>query len=272
MGFTPRLNHRFSLLLLQRRIPSFAPNADGFTLIELLVVIAIISILAALLFPVFQSARRAAWGSGCTSNLKQIGLGIQIYGRDWDDLFPYGIDFADGAALDSWRSQPFLDDAYDQVKSLSENKRLLPTVMQSYLKTNQLWRCPGDNGLNFTSIATVIGGGDTNGETAFEKFGMSYAYRTELALLQKPMSALREPSRVNVLMDAAGYWHTRYSRAPRDNDDGSDHNHWGYNVLFGDGHVKNITDDYYFYAWGQELSDRDPFDLHVTDDSGRLRP
>jgi prepilin-type N-terminal cleavage/methylation domain-containing protein/prepilin-type processing-associated H-X9-DG protein len=272
MRFTPRLDRRPLYPSLDRRSPSFASIPVGFTLIELLVVIAIVSILAALLFPVLQTARRAAWGSGCTSNLKQIGLGMQTYGQDWDDLFPYGIDFADAGALDSWRIQPFVDDAYDQVKSLSENGRILPKVMSNYLSTNLLWRCPGDNGLNFTSIDTVIGGGDTNGETTFEKFGMSYAYRTELALLQKPMSALREPSRVNVLMDAAGYWHTRFGRAPKEKDDGSDHYRWGYNVLFGDGHVKNITDDSYFYAWGQELSDRDPFDLHtVAEDTGRLR-
>ena len=62
----------------------------GFTLIELLVVIAIIAILAAILFPVFASAREKARQSTCTNNEKQIGLGILQYMQDFDETFPFG--------------------------------------------------------------------------------------------------------------------------------------------------------------------------------------
>ncbi|MGV3617597.1 MAG: prepilin-type N-terminal cleavage/methylation domain-containing protein [Fimbriimonas sp.] len=60
---------------------------QGFTLIELLVVIAIIAILAAILFPVFAQAKEAAKKTGCLTNLKNIGLGQQLYVGDYDDTY-----------------------------------------------------------------------------------------------------------------------------------------------------------------------------------------
>ena len=62
-------------------------NARAFTLIELLVVIAIISILAAILFPVFASARLSARRAACTSNLRQLSMSLQMYRQD-NDEFP----------------------------------------------------------------------------------------------------------------------------------------------------------------------------------------
>ena len=60
-------------------------NRRGFTLIELLVVIAIIAILAAILFPVFAQAKRAAKLTQAISNEKQITLGTLLYGGDYDE-------------------------------------------------------------------------------------------------------------------------------------------------------------------------------------------
>src|SRR2546421_7276938 len=62
-------------------------RSHGFTLIELLVVIAIIAVLTAILFPVFAAARAMARRTVCISNLRQLGMALQMYKQD-NDEFP----------------------------------------------------------------------------------------------------------------------------------------------------------------------------------------
>jgi prepilin-type N-terminal cleavage/methylation domain-containing protein/prepilin-type processing-associated H-X9-DG protein len=70
----------------------------GFTLVELLVVIAIIGILVALLLPAIQSAREAARRSQCSSNLKNLALGMHSF-HDSKKGFPPALTFPQGAAV-----------------------------------------------------------------------------------------------------------------------------------------------------------------------------
>ena len=116
------------------------PTRSAFTLIELLVVIAIIAILAAILFPVFARARENARRSSCSSNLKQIGLGIIQYVQDYDEKFPGRFV---GSEFNSWRRVTF-----------------------PYTKSTQIYSCPS-NTLNATPALDSNGTGYPAGTPLF---------------------------------------------------------------------------------------------------------
>jgi prepilin-type N-terminal cleavage/methylation domain-containing protein/prepilin-type processing-associated H-X9-DG protein len=98
-------------------------NGRGFTLIELLVVIAIIAILAAILFPVFAQAREKARGAACLSNIKQLGLGLQMYAQDYDEMLP--------------------NHAQDTDNFLAPNAPAnWAKGLQSYVRNTQIFSCP----------------------------------------------------------------------------------------------------------------------------------
>jgi prepilin-type N-terminal cleavage/methylation domain-containing protein/prepilin-type processing-associated H-X9-DG protein len=98
---------------------SLCSRRTAFTLIELLVVIGIISILAAILFPVFARVRENARRASCQSNLKQIALGIMQYSQDYDEYFPLVAYNLSGAPIGGW-----------------------VFTTQPYLKSTQIFQCP----------------------------------------------------------------------------------------------------------------------------------
>ena len=67
---------------------TYLRGRGGFTLIELLVVIAIITILAAILFPVFSQMKERGKRAGCLSNLRQIAMALHAYADEYDGRFP----------------------------------------------------------------------------------------------------------------------------------------------------------------------------------------
>ena len=92
------------LMLIKKVVGKHSPEENHmrtvrfFTLLELLVVIAVIAILAGLLLPALNSAREKARSVSCLSNLKQVGMALQMYVEQSADNYPYPVVTADGTS------------------------------------------------------------------------------------------------------------------------------------------------------------------------------
>lgn len=130
---------------------------------------AIISILAAMLFPVFARARENARKTSCLSNLKQLGLGFMQYAQDYDEAYPLS-------------SFPATNISWTQ-------------SVQPYLKSLQLFRCPSDTGTRWQSPASP---------PASNYYTTSYIMSAWIAGTAKyaKLSAMPSPSNVIILADA----------------------------------------------------------------------
>jgi prepilin-type N-terminal cleavage/methylation domain-containing protein/prepilin-type processing-associated H-X9-DG protein len=112
--------------------PSTLDRLAAFTLIELLVVIAIIAILASLLLPTLGRAKENARGAACLSNLRQVGLALQLY------------------VVDNRNRLPFMRDVSPDTNSIPTNA--LPgmhVVLAPQLGNVEVLRCPSDRELLF---------------------------------------------------------------------------------------------------------------------------
>ncbi len=158
----------------------------GFTIIELLVVTAIISIMAAILFPVFVRAREKARQSACLDNLKQIGIAITQYAQEYDTIYPHAVNplsrFDAATSAYSKKDIPSIP--------------LYTDVLQPYLRSRQVFRCMSDTG------RPPQQGSDLFPNNDFLTWGSSYRYNEFAETDSNDLSPAMMP-----LCEDAGYWH-----------------------------------------------------------------
>ncbi len=209
----------------------------GYTLIELLLVIGIISILAAIVFPMFQSARESGRRAACLSNLQSIDLACSLYSQDYDDAYPFGGDPFD-LKTNYWQNA-------DPINYGLQVARMQPInfVLQPYATSASVWKCPSDIGFSHFDLFPQYPLDAKN--SSYETFGTSYYYQTRIVLSHATVSGLTAynvfdieaehyaeygPSEIPLFWDGCGAWHGEPEEAYR-----------RYNVLMADGHAVSFS-------------------------------
>jgi prepilin-type N-terminal cleavage/methylation domain-containing protein/prepilin-type processing-associated H-X9-DG protein len=233
-----------------------ASRKRGFTLIELLVVVAIIGILAAILFPVFARARESARRASCASNLKQIGLAVQMYAQDYDGRY-----FVT-------ELYPAIGPPVNQLASSGYWFNLLP----AYTKNSQIFQCPSVSNTPYVPAFSAeyiwnAFGTQALSTTKGNGFGYKWNYNsTPTGAITVAQSEVQEPANTIMISEITSngmQWTNQYVipydrgqipvlhggqkppslQCPSGQDcqpPASDYNAGG-NYLFADGHVKFLT-------------------------------
>ena len=260
---------------MERRVNNTARvTCRRFTLIELLVVIAIIAILAALLLPALRQAKRAAQTITCLNNQKQVGLAEWMYTSAYNEYYTVA-GYGDETTWDDLLSQ---FDGRKLSKSVQVQVRIKKSDFPELKSYSAIYQCPGDkvprlidSNPNNEYYIKSFAINSINGTTApvaenlrnGVQCGITDTYHTSLKV-----SSVPDPSGTVFICDCpthdnwlgsgyrAGFTSGKecYQDILNYGETGP-HGKYRYNVIFLDGHAKNInilkysTDDFKGTIW-----------------------
>ena len=169
----------------------------AFSLVELLVVIGVLAVLAAILYPVFSSAKRKAAHVSWAESVRQVSLGNALYSGDYDDTFVVA------------RYQPAND--ADPINDRTWVQSLLP-----YVRSFDLFLCPADTTRDpsMSVYDPDLVGGDTYSRfyaaSMRADFGYNFTYLAPIIKLggqwqsrPRAMSSVEDPSGTLLFADSA---------------------------------------------------------------------
>ena len=193
--------------------------------------IAIIAILAAILVPIFVTAKSEGRRGACAAHMKQIATAMAAYADDYCGFLPDCVKInPDGPGHNDhgWPAK-------------------LHVKLQRYCRSGTLFWCPGDR---FQCVPYPKPGGREQYYTIFSAFGSSYQNYAEMDCYQRDnwpalnrmqsdlygvkwpilLSGISRPTRTRLVRDAI----------PFHNRSGGGGSPWHWNEIFADGHIQTM--------------------------------
>jgi prepilin-type N-terminal cleavage/methylation domain-containing protein/prepilin-type processing-associated H-X9-DG protein len=182
----------------------------GFTLIELLVVMLVISILAGLSLPALARAKNQARRISCLSNLRQIGLGADLYMADYNGgLFHHheGWVLDDGTQVDTL--PPSLAACAGGGMGNSQAEKPWVIFLQPYIRNRNAAFCPSDptprSGFLATTLADFNGGITSETQTPPENSELALASRDRLTIQSYALDSIFTHKSARYALEGALY-------------------------------------------------------------------